>query len=86
MLPLVLAILCSVTVGVLIKYARQKDIIIEQSIAVNYIVTTMLTFLLLKPDFQGQSITEMVANNPSSYVFVILSMTLPAIFLVQAKK
>ncbi|QNS14869.1 EamA/RhaT family transporter [Mannheimia bovis] len=85
MLQLILAILCSVTVGVLIKYARQKGIRIDQSIAVNYIVTTTMTFLLLKPDFQGQSITEIMATNPSAYIFVILSITLPTIFLVQAK-
>lgn len=85
MLQLIFAILCSVTVGVLIKFARQKGIRINQSIAVNYIVTTTMTFLLLKPDFQEQSITDIVANNPSSYIFVILSITLPTIFLVQAK-
>ncbi len=58
MLQLILAILCSVTVGVLIKFARQKEIRIDQSIAVNYIVTTTMTFLLLKPGYQGQSITD----------------------------
>lgn len=85
MIQLVLAILCSVTVGVLIKYSRMKGIAIAQSIAVNYIVTTSLTYFLLKPDFQGQTMTEIVANNPSSYIFAILSFTLPVIFLVQAK-
>ena len=57
MLQLVLAILCSVTVGVLIKYARMKGIHIAQSIAVNYIITTTLTYFLLKPDFKGESLS-----------------------------
>ena len=60
MLELILAILCSVTVGVLIKVARQKGIAIDQSIAVNYLVAISLTFALLKPDFNGQSIMEIV--------------------------
>lgn len=85
MLELILAILCSVTVGVLIKVARQKGIHIDQSIAVNYLVAISLTFVLLKPDFQGQSIVEIVQENPSSYIFLALGFLLPGVFLIQAK-
>ena len=85
MLQLVLAILCSVTVGVLIKYARMKGIHIAQSIAVNYIITTTLTYFLLKPDFKGESLTDIVIHHPAAYIFVILSLSLPIVFLVQAK-
>lgn len=85
MIQLVLAILCSVTVGVLIKFARMKGINIAQSIAVNYIVTTTMTYFLLKPDFKGQSLTDIVIHHPAAYIFVILSLSLPIIFLVQAK-
>ena len=85
MLQLVLAILCSVTVGVLIKYARMKGIHIAQSIAVNYIITTTLTYFLLKPDFKGESLTDIVIHHPAAYIFVILSLSLPTIFLIQAK-
>ena len=85
MLQLVLAILCSVTVGVLIKYARMKGIHIAQSIAVNYIITTTLTYFLLKPDFKGESLTDIVIHHPAAYIFLILSLSLPIVFLVQAK-
>lgn len=85
MLELVIAILCSVSVGVLIKVARQKGIAIEQSIAVNYIITITLTYFLLKPNFQGQTITEIVANNPSAWIFFALGFLLPSIFVIQAK-
>lgn len=85
MLELILAILCSVTVGVLIKVARQKGIAIDQSIAVNYLVAISLTFALLKPDFNGQSIMEIVQTNPSSYIFFALGFLLPSVFLIQAK-
>lgn len=85
MFELAIAILCSVSVGVLIKVSRQKGIHIDQSIAVNYIVTTTMTYYLLKPDFQGQSIVDIVANNPSSSIFFALGVLLPTIFLIQAK-
>ncbi len=85
MLELILAILCSVSVGVLIKVARSKDIAIAQSIAVNYIVATSLCYFLLKPDFKGQSLVDIVANNPSSYLFFALGILLPTVFLIQAK-
>lgn len=85
MLELVLAILCSVTVGVLIKFARQKGVHIDQSIAVNYLVAITLSFVLLKPDFKGQGIVEIVQTNPSSYIFFALGILLPTVFLIQAK-
>lgn len=85
MFELAIAILCSVSVGVLIKVSRQKGIHIDQSIAVNYIVTTTMTYFLLNPDLKGQSIVDIVANNPSSYIFFALGMLLPTIFLIQAK-
>lgn len=85
MLELVLAILCSVTVGVLIKIARQKGVRIDQSIAVNYLIAITLSFVLLKPDFQGQGIVEIVQENPSSYIFFALGVLLPSVFLIQAK-
>lgn len=85
MLELVLAILCSVTVGVLIKVARQKGVIIAQSIAVNYLVAMSLCYFVLQPDFKGQTIIELVADNPSSYLFFALGLLLPTVFLIQAK-
>lgn len=85
MLELVLAILCSVSVGALIKIARQKDIKIAQSIAINYLVAVALCYFLLKPDFKGQTVVEIVSNNPSSYLFFALGILLPTVFLIQAK-
>lgn len=85
MLQLVFAILCSVSVGILIKIARNKGIFIAQSIAVNYLVAVTLCYSLLKPDFKGQSLVEIVAENPSSYLFFALGILLPTVFLIQAK-
>lgn len=85
MLELCLAILCSVSVGALIKVARSKGIEIAQSIAVNYLVAISLCFVLLKPDFKGQGIVEIVQTNPSAYLFFALGILLPTVFLIQAK-
>lgn len=85
MLELCLAILCSVSVGALIKVARSKGIEIAQSIAVNYLVAISLCFFLLKPDFKGQGIVEIVQTNPSAYLFFALGILLPTVFLIQAK-
>lgn len=85
MFELISAILCSVTVGILLKFARQKNVAVAQSIAVNYVVASTLCYFLLKPDFQGQTIVEIVANNTDAYLFLILSVTLPSIFIIQAK-
>lgn len=79
MLSLCLAILCSVSVGVLIKVARQRGIEIAQSIAVNYLVAIGLCFLLLKPDFKGQTLVEIVQTNPSAYLFFALGILLPSV-------
>lgn len=85
MLSLFFAVLCSVSVGVLIKIARQKGIVIAQSIAINYLVATALCYFLLKPDFKGQSVVEIVQTNPSAYLFFALGLLLPSVFLIQAK-
>lgn len=82
---LFLAILCSVIVGVLIKISRAKGIIIAQSIAFNYVVATTLCYFLLSPDFKDQTLVQIVAENPSAYLFFALAILLPTIFLVQAK-
>lgn len=85
MLFLCLAILSSVSVGVLIKLARQKGIEIAQSIATNYLVAITLCHFILQPDFKGQSIVEIVQINPSAYLFFALGILLPTVFLIQAK-
>lgn len=85
MFALVIAVLCSVSVGVLIKVARQKGIFIAQSIAINYVVATALCYFLLKPDFQGQTIVQVVESSPVAYLFFALGILLPSVFLIQAK-
>lgn len=85
MIELISAILCSVTVGILLKFARHKNVDVSQSIAVNYVVASTLCYFLLKPDFQGKGIAEIVAESPDAYLFLILSITLPSIFIIQAK-
>ncbi|QGM81081.1 EamA family transporter [Otariodibacter oris] len=85
MLELLLAVLCSVMVGILIKVARGKGVAIAQSIAMNYVIATILSYFLLQPDFKGQNLVEIVRDNPSSYLFLALGILLPTVFLIQAK-
>lgn len=82
---LISAILCSVAVSVLLKVARQKNIIIEQAIAFNYITAILLCYTLLKPDFQGLSFTDFVAQSESRWIFLSLGILLPSVFILMSK-
>lgn len=85
MLSLVIAILASVSVGILIKFARQKGVVIAQSIAVNYVVASLLCYFLLKPNFQGQTLIEIITTQSYAWIFMALGLLLPSVFLIQAK-
>lgn len=85
MLALIFAVLCSVSVGILIKIARTKGIAIAQSIAMNYIVAATMCYFLFGFDFSQLNLVEVVSNNPSSYLFFALGILLPTVFLIQAK-
>ncbi|MGC6406874.1 EamA/RhaT family transporter [Bisgaard Taxon 45] len=82
---LIIAVLCSVAVSVLLKVARQKNIVIQQAIAFNYIVALGLSYFLLKPDFKGLGFTEFVVQSDNAPVFFALGILLPTVFIVMSK-
>ena len=82
---LILAVLCSVSVSVLLKVARSKNIVIEQAIAFNYIVALGLCFGLLKPDFKGLGVVEYMAQSEGMPIFLSLGVLLPSVFMFMSR-
>jgi drug/metabolite transporter (DMT)-like permease len=80
MIPILLAVVFSVTVSVLLKLARKYGIDIVQAVATNYVVAALLAVLLLGA--RPQAAIEAKAT----YVpLVLLGILLPAIFLALAR-
>ena len=82
---LIFAIICSVSVSVLFKLTKKFNIIIPQMIAIGYVVALSLSYVLLKPDFQGLSFTEFFIQSPAMPIFVTLGIILPLGFIVMSK-
>ncbi len=79
MLYLVLCVLCSVTVSVLLKIAKRKAVVLEQAIAINYIMAIGLSFLLLTPSFPSD-----LSSLPWG-VFLALGILLPSVFVIMGR-
>jgi len=79
MIYVLLSVLCSVLVSVLLKLARRADIDVGQAIAWNYVVTSVLTALLLQP-------TPASLREPGVpwLALAALGIMLPTIFLALA--
>ena len=77
---LIFAVLCSVAVSVFLKIARKHQIQISQAIAVNYIVTTLMTWFVLQPNIK--SVTEYTASAP---IFIALGVLLPVVFVIMSR-
>jgi len=73
---LALAILCSVAVSVFLKLARSQQIQIEQSIAMNYVVASALTWFLLSP-----KLDSLKTDETSIVLFSALGVLLPVVFI-----
>lgn len=74
---LVIAVLCSVAVSVLLKILRQKNIDIRQTILAGYPVAFLLTWILLKPEFNG------VSDLANVWVIILLlGLLLPLVFVI----
>ena len=80
MIFLILSILCSVSVSILLKVSRKKGIVIEQAVAVNYLVAVAWCMLLLQPDIQAWR-----SYLPSWWLFGALGVLLPVVFIIMAK-
>ncbi|AWG22966.1 transporter [Flavobacterium faecale] len=78
MLFLILSILCSVTIGVIFKIARNYSINTTQIVAWNYVFALLLCYLIFKPDLQ------FVAANAPWRIYIPLGILLPTIFLFLA--
>jgi len=78
MLFLILSIICSVTVGVIFKIARNYQISTTQIVAFNYAFALILCYLFFSPD-----LTILDTSSPWS-VFVSLGILLPSVFLFLA--
>ena len=77
MIYLVLSIICSVTVGVLLKLAKRYQINIMQAVTWNYLFAIGLSIFFFKPDFP-QFKTALI-----SPIYIAVGILLPVIFLVQ---
>ncbi len=79
MLLILLCVACSVSVSVLLKIAKRHTVILEQAVAVNYIMAIGLSFFLLKPQFPDD-----LSLLPWD-VFLALGVLLPSIFIVMGR-
>lgn len=79
MYTLIASIACSVSVSILLKVARQKQVDIGQAIAVNYLVAVLLALVLLQPHPAS-------LLNPATpwWILIALGVLLPTIFLAMA--
>ncbi|MDO5686736.1 MAG: EamA/RhaT family transporter [Neisseria sp.] len=79
---IVWCVACSVAVSVLLKVARRQKIVLEQAIAMNYIVAAVLCWVLLKPTLPASPATW---SKLPWEVFLGLGVLLPSIFVVMGR-
>lgn len=77
MIYLALSIICSVTVGVLLKLAKRYEINVMQAVTWNYLFAIVLSAVFFKPDLGALSFANL------SWVFPALGILLPTVFLFQ---
>jgi drug/metabolite transporter (DMT)-like permease len=78
MIYILISILCSVTVGVLFKFARRYQIDIPQTISWNYLMAIFLCAFFFQINFKQIRI-------PSSPIYIYLGILLPLIFVLLAR-
>ena len=78
MLFLILSIICSVTVGVLFKFARRYSINPIQIVAWNYVFALVLCYFFFSPD-----LTNLGTSAPWA-IYIHIGILLPSIFLFLA--
>ncbi len=77
MIFLIFSIICSVTVGVLFKFAKRYEINIMQTVTWNYLFAICLSIFFFKPDFTSITIQSI------SPIYIALGILLPVIFIFQ---
>ncbi|PIE42422.1 MAG: hypothetical protein CSA47_00980 [Gammaproteobacteria bacterium] len=76
---LIYAIICSVSVSVILKIAKKQSIVLEQAIAFNYLMAISLGLFLLKPAYPDD-----FSALPWP-VFLALGVLLPSVFIIMGK-
>lgn len=76
MIYLLLSILCSVSVGVLLKISKNKGTNIFQMVSVNYLVALVLCYYLFPIDFSN------IPTDLPWLILIPLSLLLPTIFVI----
>ena len=77
MIFLILSIICSVTVGVLLKLAKRYQIDIMQAVTWNYLFAIGMSLFFFRPDFNA------ISAQVISPFYIALGILLPIIFLFQ---
>ena len=77
MIFLIFSIICSVTVGVLFKFAKRYEINIMQTVTWNYLFAICLSAFFFKPEIATISVQII------SPIYIALGVLLPVIFLFQ---
>ena len=78
MFYLITAVLCSVSVSILLKVLRQRHIDIRQTIVAGYPVAFLLTWMLLQPDM-----TQVKTVNAATWgIILALGILLPFVFIL----
>lgn len=78
MFYIVLSIICSVSVGALLKFSKRYSFDIIQVIAVNYILALGLCYITFRPD------VSMVNSSSPWKIYIGLAILLPSVFLLLA--
>lgn len=78
MIFLIFSILASVSVAILLKIARQRNWLISQMVAVNYVIATVLTLIFLQPKMN-------LLSGQFVGLWVILGILLPTIFIAMGR-
>jgi drug/metabolite transporter (DMT)-like permease len=77
MLYILLSILCSVSVGILLKITKRYSLNIVQIIGWNYLTALLLAYFMYQPNL------EITPTNSTIYLLLSLSILLPLVFFIQ---
>lgn len=78
MFYIILSIICSVSVGALLKFSKRYSFDIVQVVTVNYIFALLLCYFTFQPD-----VSVIDANSPWN-IYIGLAFLLPSVFLLLA--
>lgn len=79
MFSIIISLICSVSVGVLLKIAKNHKIVLMQIIGWNYVVALLFAGLIFSPD-----LSKLSADDFPVIVLSSLWVLLPVVFLIQA--